>query len=137
MAAIKFRTVVRNSMAQQIVDALDAGAGPGMLKFYAGSMPANGDATITDQVLLGTLICSTPAALVDGGVVIFDDIAQDNAADASGTAAFAALTDADGELVAYLDVTAVGGGGAIVLNTVTIVAGGPILVSSLTITVGV
>jgi hypothetical protein len=136
MAIIKIKTTIRNSMAQQIMDALDGGTGPAKLKFYTGTIPADGDTAITTQTLLGTLICTDPSAVVTSGVVIFDDITQDNAADASGAAAFAALTDSDDAVKAYLDVTATGGGGAITLNTVTIVQGGPILMTSLAITVG-
>lgn len=38
MARIKFATPTRNHMAQAVVDDLDAGAGPGKLKFYTAPM---------------------------------------------------------------------------------------------------
>ena len=38
MARIKFSTPIRNAMAQVTVDALDAGAAPGKLKFYTAPM---------------------------------------------------------------------------------------------------
>lgn len=136
MPVYKFSTALRQSIAQAIIDAIDAGTGAGKFKFYAGSMPANADTAITSQTLLGTLICFDPSATKEAGVVNFAAITQDDAADASGTAAFVAITDSADNVIMYLDVTNEAGPGAIKLNTVNIVAGGPIKMNSQTITVG-
>lgn len=133
---IKLSTAVRQNMAQQIIDALDAGAGPATLKFYTGTQPAGPDTAVSTQNLLGTLTCSDPSGTKLAGVITFSAITQDSAADASGTAAWARLLDSDGVAVIDLDVTNEAGNGAIKLNTTTIVAGGPILMNSQTITVG-
>lgn len=136
MPVYKIRTSTRNKMAQDIIDDLDAGAGPAKLKFYAGTMPANADTAITSQTLLGTLTCSDPSATKAAGVITFSAITQDSAADAGGTASFAAFTDSADNVIMYLDVTNEAGTGAVKINTTTIVQGGPILMNSQTITVG-
>jgi hypothetical protein len=136
MPIYKFKTTVRNAIGQAIINACDAGSGACKVKFYAGTMPANGDTAITSQTLLGTLTCSDPSASATAGVITFGTVTQDNAADASGTASFAAVTDSDDVLVAWLDVTNTAGDGAVKINTTTIVEGGPILLNSLVITVG-
>lgn len=132
---IRIKTTIRNSMAQQIANAADAGSGPAKLKFFTGTMPA-ADVAITTQTLLGTLTGSDPVASIDNGTMTFAAITQDNAADNGGTAAFCQLTDSDDNHVCYLDVTNEAGNGAVKLNTVTVVAGGPIRMNSLTITIG-
>ena len=136
MPVIKIKTTTRNKMAQQIVDDLDADAGPSVLEFYTGAQPAGPDEAVTSQTLLGELICSDPSASISGGVITFGAITQDNAANNGGTAAWARHKSSGGTAVVDYDVTDLGGTGAIKLNTTTIVAGGPILMNSLTITIG-
>jgi hypothetical protein len=136
MPNYKFPTTLRNALGQKIIDACDAGTGSCKFKFYGGSIPADGDTAIGSQTLLGTLTASDPVATVTGGVVTFAAITQDSAADATGTASFAAVTDSDDVLVCYLDVTNEAGTGAIKINTVSIYAGGPIQMNSFAITMG-
>ncbi len=136
MPNYKFPTTLRNALGQKIIDACDAGTGSCKFKFYDGSIPADGDTAIGSQTLLGTLTASDPVATVTGGVVTFAAITQDSAADATGTASFAAVTDSDDVLVCYLDVTNEAGTGAIKINTVSIYAGGPIQMNSFAITMG-
>lgn len=136
MAIVKLVAALRSDMAQQIVDRLDAGTGPGKAKFYAGTQPAGPGTAITDQVLLGTLTLSDPSGSVTSGVVTFSTITQDSAADASGTAAFVRFTDSDHNAVIDLDVTNNAGTGAVKMNTTTIVEGGPIQITSATATIG-
>lgn len=134
MSIIKLSTATRTAMANAIIAQIDADAGAATLKFYTGTQPAGPGTAITDQVLLGTLTCSDPAATASSGVITFDAITQDSAADNSGTATWARLADNSGDAVADFDVTDTGGTGAIKLNTTAIVAGGPIAVTSFTIT---
>ena len=136
MPIYNFPTSLRTALGQKIIDACDAGSGSCKFKFYDGAFPANGDTAITSQTLLGTLIATDPAAAVSGGAVTFDSITQDDAADATGTASFCAVTDSDDVLVCYLDVTNEAGTGAVKINTVSIYAGGPIQMVSFTITMG-
>ena len=127
---------LRSAIAELWISYFDAGAGPAIIEFYTGAIPtALGDA-LTDQVKLGTLTCSDPAATQTAGVITFGTITQDSGADASGTAAWAYIKDSAGAIVNAVDVTDAAGDGFIKVNTTTIVAGGPIAITSLTFTVG-
>ena len=133
---LRFTPALRGDIADLIISYLDAGGGPAIIEFYTGAIPtALGDA-LTDQVKLGTLTCSDPAATQATGVLTFGTITQDGAADASGTAAWAYIKDSTGAIVNAVDVTDTAGDGFIKVNTTTVVAGGPIAITSLTITVG-
>lgn len=127
---IKLATAIRNAMAQLIKDAIDAGGGAGTMGFYSGTVFSDNTATITDQVLLGTVTFSDPCGTISGGVLTFAAVTQDSAADASGTATCCVLRDSTGAVVAVGDVTNNAGTGFVKLNTTTIAAGGPIQVSS-------
>lgn len=134
MAIITLSAAAKNAVLTTINDALNAGAGGATIKIYAGTKPAGPDVAITTQTLLGTLTCSDPAGAVDSGTLTFGAIAQDTAADATGTATWARLADSDGVAAIDIDVTTTGGGGFLQLNTTSIVIGGPILISSFIIT---
>jgi hypothetical protein len=130
-----FATTLRTSRAAAIKDAIDAGAGAGVAKLYTGTPPAACGA-IDTQTLLGTLTCSDPCGTVTAGVLTFDAITQDSAADATGTAGFLRFEDSDGNAVADLTCGVTASGEPVELNTVDIVEGGPISVTSATITEG-
>lgn len=136
MPIVKIKPTTRTKMAQQIVDDLDAGVGPSLLKFYTGTMPASPTVAVTTQTLLGTLTCSEPSATVTDGVITFAAITQDNAADAGGTATWCRHLSSDGSAVVDYDVTDTAGTGAVKINNVTIIQGGPIAMTDLTITIG-
>ena len=133
---LRFAPALRGDIADLIISYLDAGAGPAIIEFYTGAIPAALGDTLTDQVKLGTLTCSDPAATQTAGVITFGTITQDSAADASGTAAWAYIKDSTGAIVHAVDVTDNAGDGFIKVNTTTIVAGGPIAITSITLTVG-
>lgn len=136
MPIIKIRASTRNKMAQQIVDDLDASAGPSLLKFYTDPMPATPEVAVDAQILLGTLICSEPSATISSGVITFATVTPDGAADANGDATWCRHISSDGSAVNDYDVTLSGGGGAITMNKTTIALGGPILMDGLSITIG-
>ena len=133
---LRFVPSLRSAIADLIIATFDAGAGPVTAEFYTGDIPTNLSDAITTQVKLGTLTCSDPVATQTLGEITFGTITQDNAADASGTAAGMYLKDSRGAIVALGDVTDMEGDGFAKANTTTIVAGGPILISALTINVG-
>lgn len=133
---LRFAPTLRETIAQAIITAIDAGTGSGVFEFYTGAIPTNLTDALTTQVKLGTLTCSDPSATQTAGVVAFAAITQDSAADASGAAAWVYLKDSAGAIVAAGDVTDNGGTGFVKLNTTAIVAGGPIAMTSATITVG-
>ncbi len=127
---------LRAAIAELWISYFNAGTGPATVEFYTGLIPTNLGDALTTQVKLGTLTCSDPVATQTAGVITFGTITQDNAADASGTAAWMYLKDSTGAIVALGDVTDMEGDGFAKANTTTIVAGGPILISALTINVG-
>ena len=136
MPITKLAVSTRNKMAQQIIDDLNAGSGPSTIEFYTGTQPAGPDTAVTDQVKLGTLICSDPSATKANGVITFAEITQDDAADNGGTATWCRQLSSTGTAVADHDVTNEAGTGAVKLSNVVVVAGGPIDMASLTITIG-
>ena len=133
---LRFVPALRSAIADQIIAAFDAGTGPAVAEFYTGTIPTNLGDALGAQVKLGTLTCSDPVATQTLGEITFGTITQDNAADASGTAAWMYLKDSTGAIVALGDVTDMEGDGFAKANTTTIVAGGPSLISALTINVG-
>lgn len=136
MAVMKLLAADRTALATALRDLWDDQSGPCTLEFYDGSMPAGPATAIGIQVLLGTLTCSDPLGSEASGVLTFDTITQDSAADASGTASWARLRDGSGAARADFDVTNTVGTGVIKLNTTTIVIGGPIEVDSFVVTIG-
>lgn len=133
---LRFIPALRSAIAELIISYHDAGSGPAIVEFYTGAIPATLGDALTDQVKLGTLTCSDPSATQTVGVISFATIAQDNAADATGTAAWVYIKDSTGAVVDAGDVTDLAGNGFVKVNTTAFVAGGPIAMTSLTITVG-
>lgn len=130
--AVGLATAIRNNILQQLINAIDAGAGAGTLKIYNGTRPATGGTATT---LLGTLTLSDPcAAAPSGGLLTFSAITADSSADATSTATWARIADSTGAFVMDLSVGAVGSGADIELTDVDIVAGGTITVVAATIT---
>ena len=130
MATVHFATTPANSALTQLMNAIDAGSAGGTIKIYTGTMPPTPETAVTTQTLLGTLTFSDPCGAVANKQFTASAITQDSAADASGTATWARVSDSSGTAVIDLDVTTAGGGGALQLNTVNIEKDGPILVSS-------
>ena len=123
----------KNGMLDTLTAAMGSGA---KLKIYdnTGGVPANADAALGSQVLLGTLTFSaTPFPAAAAGVLTANAITQDSAADATGTAAFFRITTSADVVLAQ---GTVGTSGAdLNLNTTSIVLGGPISVTSMTISI--
>jgi hypothetical protein len=129
---IKFATTLQNSRANQITSALGTTA---VLNIYSGTRPATPGTALSGNTLLASCSMSNPvAAGASAGTLTFSTITLDNAAAASGTAVWASLVDGSGNRWVDLDVSAVGGGGDLQLNTTTIVVGGPVLITSFTLT---
>lgn len=136
---IKLATSIRNARANAIAASIDAGSSGGKLNIYSGSRPSSGGGAIDafTNLLLGTLTFSKPcAASVDNGVLTFAGIAQDSAADNSGTATWARITNSDGVYSIDMDVSVNSGSGDIKLNATDIIAGGPISIISASLTEG-
>ena len=132
LTGLALATTIRTTRMEAIKTAIDAGAGPGTIKFYTTPLPATTGAAISTQTLLGTLTLSDPCGSVTGGVLTFSAISDDISADATGTIAFGRIQDSDGTFV--LDGTAGTSGAVFIFNTVAAVSGGVIRVLSATLT---
>lgn len=132
--ALALTEALRNQHLNNIRDAIDAGAGPGVIHVYAGTRPSAGGAATT---LLGTCTFSAPSAPdASGEAITFNSITEDSSADDDGTATWARIEDSDGSWVADMDVGEAGSGASFILNTTTIVTGGPIRIDSASLTAG-
>ena len=129
MANVRIAAAVRSIRSDLIRAAIDAGAGPGLLKLYSGAQPANADAAPSGNTLLGTLTFTDPSAPpAVAGVLTFSALAQDPSADASGAMAWARVTDSNG--VTVFDCDAGTSGTTLIFNTVTVTVGGPIQIAN-------
>jgi len=128
--AVGYSVAVRNAM----LDALTAQAGASaLLRIYDGARPATGGAATT---LLAELVCNaTFAPAASGGTLTLNAIANDTAANATGTATWFRIVKADGT-THVLDGSVGTSGADLNMNTVSIVTGGPVAVSSFVITGG-
>ena len=134
MANLRYTVAVRNAMQNGIRDALDAGSGPATIKIYSGTQPANADTALSGNTLLATLTCSDPSAPpAASGTTTLSTIAEDSAADATGTATFARVQDSNGVVIFDCDVGTAGA--TINLNTTAIVTGGPVRITSFTLSI--
>lgn len=112
---------VRNSLADLVVDLIDAGAGAGTLEFQT-----SGD------VEVATLTFADPAfGAASAGVATANAIVDDTNA-TGGTIAKFVVEDSNSTEVFRGTVTATSGGGDIELSSVVISAGQTVSVSSLT-----
>ena len=134
MANFRIADTTRNAMANAIRDAIDGGAGPGTIKIYSGTQPADADDALGAQVLLATLTFADPCAPgAASGVLTFSAIVEDTQADATNTATWARIQSSAGTNVFDCDVNTAGA--TINLNTVSIVANGPVRMNSGSITI--
>jgi hypothetical protein len=126
---IAFASAIRNNMLTQIVNAIDAGAGPGLVRIYDGARPATGGAATT---LLAELTMSDPSGAVAAGVLTLNAITDDSAANATGTATWFRIVDSTGAFV--IDGDAGLAGSDLNMDDVTLTAGQVVKITSFTIT---
>lgn len=127
-------TTVANNM-------LDAGIGndadSGLLRIYAGSVPADANAALGGATLLAELTMNAAAfPAASSATLTAAAITADSSANATGTATFFRLYKADGTTV-LLQGTAGTSTTDMILNTTSIVSGANVSVSSFTITMPV
>lgn len=122
---------VRNSRLTQILNAIDAGVGAGLLRIYDGSRPATGGAATT---LLAELTLSDPCGSVAAGALTFSAVTSDASANATGTATWARVVTSAGTFV--FDCSVGTSGADINLNTTSIVTGAQVSITSAVITEG-
>lgn len=129
---VGLNVTIRNSRANAVRDALDAGGAAGFFRVYDGTRPATGG---TATNLLAELTMSYPSAPnASGGTLTFNAITADSSANATGTATWGRLVTSAG---AFVEDFSVGTSGAdFNLNTVTITAGVQVSCSSASMTDG-
>lgn len=88
--AVVYSIPVRNARLQQVVDAIDAGAGSGILKIGTAGM----------ALILSNIILSKPCATIAAGVLTFANLPlTDPSAILGGTATEGEITDSSGNVV--------------------------------------
>ena len=127
---ISYSTTIRNNRLTQILNAIDAGAGAGLLRIYDGTRPSNGG-TATTKLAEHTM--SKPSFTVSGGVATAAAIGAATGL-AAGTAAWARLVDSTGAFCSDMNVGT--SGSDINVNTTTYSVGVSCTISSMTITEG-
>lgn len=132
LMALAFATGLRNNRANQIRDAIDAGAGAGLLRIYDGSRPAScGTAT----TLGAELTFSDPSAPgASGGVMTASAITDDSSANATITATWFRVVDSTGTCV--MDGNVGTASSDLNLNSTSIASGQRVSCTSFVITEG-
>ena len=125
MATLQHPTLVRNTIADTVVDLIDAGGSAGTLNFY----------TSNGGTLLATLTFSgTAFGAASSGVATAASITED-ANTAAGTVAWFEVHDSSGNTIFEGDVTDDDTGtGSILLSSTTLGTGDTLSVTSLTYT---
>lgn len=122
--AVTHAAAIRNTIADAVVDAIDAGAGAGTLELQTSG-----------GVEVATLTFSDPAfgAAASGVATATDPITDDTNA-TGGTVAQFQTKDSTGSVVTSGSVSASGGGGDLIISSTSIGAGDTVSCSSLTYT---
>lgn len=114
----------RNAGLDATFDRADAGSGPGTITYFTGSQPANADAAETGTALVTFTLADPAFSAATGGVKDLDADPDISAvAVAAGNAGWARCKDSAGTKVFDGSVTATGGGGDFILNSIAIVIG--------------
>jgi hypothetical protein len=128
------------AMATAIETAIDAGTAA-VIEIYAGTVPADADATPSSPTLLASLTCSgtfgtvsTGVAGTGTGLITAGSITSDTSADNTGTAAYFRIKTQTGGTAVCQGTVGVSSAD-LILNTVSITAGSTVAVTSATITV--
>lgn len=132
---------VTNAVAQAIANAIatanDAGTAA-VIEIYAGTVPADADATPSSPTLLASLTMSATSfgSATDanpGGRITANSITADSSADNTGTAAYwRAKTQTGGTVVMQGEVAT--SGKSMTINTTAITAGSTVSLSAMTVT---
>lgn len=131
-----FADTLRTNRSQKIIDAVDAGTGPGTMSFYTAPRPTPKGSAITTQTLLGTVTFADPSGSTSNGVLVFNPLTDDSSADADGVAAWVRVKDSSGTFVMDMDVTDNAGTGPVKMPSTQVYAGGVIHITSAVMTEG-
>ena len=124
--AVTYSATVTNQRLTVVVNAVDAGAGSGVLLIGTSGMAAT----------LATIILDKPCGTVASRVLTFSGMPRtDVSADASGTAAEARIEDSAGTVViSGLTVGLAASGSDIIISSTTVALGDILALTSATIT---
>lgn len=124
-----------NAKRQAMAAAIKAGFNSGYLRIYSGTQPVGPDTALSGQTKLAELRFNATAVAADtNGVMTFNAITDDAAADATGTAAWFRALESDG-VTPICDGTVGTADANLVLGTVSITANAVVSVTSCVITV--
>jgi hypothetical protein len=130
----RITNAVASAACDAIVDAIDGGAGAGLLRIYDGTIPTNADTALGAQVLLAELTFSDPAfGAASNGVATASAITSDSSANATGTASWFRIVSSTPTTI--MDGTVGTSGEDLNLNTTSIVSGATVSVTAFTVTV--
>jgi len=115
----------RNAIVDSLVDALDAGAGAGIVRIYQGTQPADADSAHGSTLLVEIDLNDPAFGAASGGTATADVTPEPTGtAVAAGTAQWFRALDSDGvditDNVIDGSVTATGGGGDMEINNTSI-----------------
>ena len=127
---------IYNARLARIKTRLDAASTAGLVKSYSGTAPANGGA-ITSQTLLSSQSLSKPCGTLTRGQLAFDVVADDMAADNTGTVGFVRLVDGDGVFVIDLPAGNQASNAPAKFATLDVIAGSKVACTSIVLTDGV
>ena len=119
--SLNMSTSLRTARAQAIIDAIDAGATAGTIKFYTGTKPSSG-AAITTQTLLGTVLFQNVCGTATAGALTFSAMAN-TAVVADGTISWARIADSTGAFVVDVNCGLAGNSATVIFNNLDVVAG--------------
>ena len=134
MATTNLSVTARSAAVDAVVDLIDA-ASTGKMLIYSGSMPSSPETEATGT-LLAELTFSNPAfGSAAVGAATSEVITGDAAANDTGTAGWARITDGNDNPIMDVDVGATGSGATIEFDSVEFEVGGAINITLLTFTV--
>lgn len=121
---VSYNTTVKGTRMQAVLDAVDAGAGPGTMEIASAAFAA----------ILATITLADPSFTRAADVLTLAGTPRsDTSADATGTAAVARIKDSNGTIV-ITGLTVGTSGADINLNSVSLTAGQAVTITSGTIT---
>jgi hypothetical protein len=128
-------TAARSVAADAVVDLVDAGTPPGLLRIYSGTPPADVNAALSGNTLLAELTFSTTAfGAAASGVATAAAITSDSSANATGTATFFRVVNAAGTAIMQGTAGEAADNCDMTLSDKTITSGQGVLISSFTYT---
>ena len=136
--ATRLSNAAAKAACDAIVDLIDGGSGPGLVRIYDGTQATDPDTAVGAQVLLAELTCSDPAfgAAADaapGGRATANAVTSDASANATGTATWFRVVDSNG--VAIFDGSVGTSSADMIINSVSISSGAAVAITSWTFTV--